>query len=141
MEPTPTIFARLGTWARNSVTLKLISIGILLLLLLIPSSMVEGLITERAANRDEATAAISAQWGGPQLLLGPVLVLPYTAQQTEDGHTTDITRYLCLLPDTLSSRGTLAPSGGTAAFTRQWCTGLSCTCRAHFKRRPWPTWA
>lgn len=71
--------------------------------------MVESLISERASNRDSATEAISAQWGGAQLVLGPVLVLPYTALETNNGHTSEITRYLSLLPDTLSSTGTLAP--------------------------------
>ncbi|TVT39139.1 cell envelope integrity protein CreD [Hymenobacter setariae] len=113
MQPqAPTLLTRASDWARNSVTLKLLSIGILLLLLLIPSSMVESLITERAGNRDAATEEISAQWGGPQLLLGPVLVLPYTAVETlgtDDKRPTEVTRYLCLLPDTLSSTGTLEP--------------------------------
>lgn len=97
---------RLG---RNSVTLKLISVGLLLALLLIPTSMVESLISERASNRGSATEAISAQWGGAQLVLGPVLVPPYPALETAEGHTTKVTRYLSILPDTLSSTGTLAP--------------------------------
>jgi len=111
MQPQPPpLLTRASDWARNSVTLKLLSIGILLLLLLIPSSMVESLITERAGSRDAATEEISAQWGGAQLVLGPVL--PYTAVETlgtEDKRTTEVTRYVCLLPDTLSSTGTLAP--------------------------------
>jgi inner membrane protein len=108
-QPTPPLLARSAAWARNSVTLKLLSVGLLLALLLIPTSMVESLISERASNRDSATEAISAQWGGAQLVLGPVLVLPYTALETDDGHTSEVTRYLSLLPDTLSSTGTLAP--------------------------------
>ena len=109
----PSLTTRANNWARNSITLKAFIIGILLLLLLIPSSMVESLITERAANRDAATEEISAQWGGPQLLLGPVLVLPYTATETttEDGKsvTVSTTRYACVLPDTLASTGQLQP--------------------------------
>ena len=108
-QPTPPLLTRTASWARNSVTLKLLSIAFLLGLLLIPTSMVESLISERASNRDSATEAISAQWGGAQLVLGPVLVLPYTALETNDGHTAEVTRYLSLLPDTLSSTGTLAP--------------------------------
>jgi len=108
-QPTPPLLTRSAAWARNSVTLKLLSVGLLLALLLIPTSMVESLISERASNRDSATEAISAQWGGAQLVLGPVLVLPYTALETTDGHTSEVTRYLSLLPDTLSSTGTLAP--------------------------------
>jgi inner membrane protein len=108
-QPNTPLLNRSTNWARNSVTLKLLSIGLLLGLLLIPTNMVESLISERASNRDSATEAISAQWGGAQLVLGPVLVLPYTALETNGGHTTEVTRYLSLLPDTLSSTGTLAP--------------------------------
>ncbi|MDO7852864.1 cell envelope integrity protein CreD [Hymenobacter convexus] len=96
-----------SSWA---ISIKLVIISVLLVLLLIPSNMVEGLITERAENRDAATAEISSQWGGPQLVLGPVLVLPYTVRsQSEKGVITEETRYLSLLPDTLATTGTLAP--------------------------------
>ena len=109
--PAPlTAYDRLNAWMSGSVTLKLFSIAVLLLLLLIPSSMVEGLITERAGNRDAATADISSQWGGAQLVLGPVLVLPYTARLTDEkGNVSETVRYLSLLPDTLATTGTLAP--------------------------------
>ena len=110
MAPVPSFYDRLNAWMSTSITLKLLSIGALLLLLLIPSSLVEGLITERAENRDAATAEISGQWGGPQLVLGPVLVLPYTARSTDDkGRVSETTEYLSLLPDTLATTGTLAP--------------------------------
>ncbi|ALW85382.1 hypothetical protein AUC43_09920 [Hymenobacter sedentarius] len=110
MDTSPTIFDRLNSWMSGSVTLKLLSIGLLLLLLLIPSSMVQDLITERAENRDAATAEISSQWGGAQLVLGPVLVLPYTARVIDEkGNVSETTRYLSLLPDTLATTGTLAP--------------------------------
>ena len=105
-----TAYDRLNAWMSGSVTLKLLSIGLLLLLLLVPSSMVEGLITERAENRDLATADISSQWGGAQLVLGPVLVLPYTVRLTDEkGNVSEATRYLSLLPDSLATTGTLAP--------------------------------
>ncbi|GAC1370016.1 MAG: cell envelope integrity protein CreD [Hymenobacter sp.] len=110
MGNSPTAFDRLNSWMSGSVTLKLLSIGVLLLLLLIPSSMVQELITERAENRDAATAEISSQWGGAQLVLGPVLVLPYTARVTDEkGNVSETTRYLSLLPDTLATTGALAP--------------------------------
>ncbi|WP_310396087.1 cell envelope integrity protein CreD [Hymenobacter sp.] len=110
MQASLTAYDRLNAWMSASVTLKLLSIGLLLVLLLIPSSMVEGLITERAQNRDAATAEISSQWGGAQLVLGPVLVLPYTARLTDEkGNVSEVVRYLSLLPDTLATTGTLAP--------------------------------
>lgn len=105
--PLPSRFRSL---TGGAITLKLVIISVLLVLLLIPSSMVESLITERAENRDAATAEISSQWGGPQLVLGPVLVLPYSLFVTDDkGNATETVHYLSLLPDTLNTTGTLAP--------------------------------
>ena len=108
--PTP---PRPSTSWTGSVTVKLLIIGLLLAVLFVPSSMVEGLITERAENRDAATDEISSQWGGAQLVLGPVLVLPYTVQMVSikagAPQATEVTRYLSLLPDTLATTGTLAP--------------------------------
>ena len=110
MSPSSPAASRLTSSMSWSISIKLFIIAVLLGLLLIPSSMVENLITERAENRDAATAEISSQWGGPQLVLGPVLVLPYTARvMSEKGQVSEVIRYLSLLPDTLATTGTLAP--------------------------------
>ena len=39
--------------------------------------MIGGLVAEREARRRAAVAEIGSAWGGPQTLLGPVLVLPH----------------------------------------------------------------
>ncbi|WP_400193749.1 cell envelope integrity protein CreD [Hymenobacter sp. B81] len=111
MHPTPpSFFERLNAWLRQSVTIKLLSLAILMLLLLIPASMVENLIAERAQTRDQATAEVSAKWGGPQQLTGPVLVLPYRRLERDDkNRLLETTAYACFLPDTLAVTGTLAP--------------------------------
>ena len=102
--------SRFRSFTGGAITIKLVVIALLLVLLLIPSAMVEGLITERAENRDAATAEISSQWGGPQLVLGPVLVLPYSLySKDEKGNVSEATHYLSLLPDTLTTTGTLEP--------------------------------
>ncbi|MCB0589111.1 MAG: inner membrane CreD family protein, partial [Phaeodactylibacter sp.] len=56
--PDQSLLGRLNRWARNSVTLKLFVIGILILLLLIPASMVTSLIRERENIRDEAVREV-----------------------------------------------------------------------------------
>ncbi|WP_303310474.1 cell envelope integrity protein CreD [Hymenobacter sp. BT730] len=107
---SPSTFERFNTWVRNSVTIKLLSIGILILLLLIPASMVENLVQERANTRDLATAEVSAKWGGPQQFTGPVLVVPYRRLERDDkNRLLESTAYACFLPDTLSIKGSLAP--------------------------------
>ncbi len=75
---TPSVYDRFNKWARTSVTLKLISIGILILILLIPTSMLTSLIKERQAIRDDATNEVSSKWGMQQTIGGPVLTVPYT---------------------------------------------------------------
>lgn len=52
-------------------------IAILTLLLLIPLSMVKGVIWERSSYRHQAKESIAQSWTGAQKFLGPVLVQPY----------------------------------------------------------------
>jgi len=69
-------------WLKESVTVKLAFISFLVLLLLIPSSMIDGLITERAARQEQTIKEVSDQYSGSQLIQGPVLVIPYRTQIT-----------------------------------------------------------
>ena len=69
---------RINTYVRNSATFKLIGVGILALLLLIPANMVDSLIYERQNLRDIAIGEISSKWGDAQRLAGPVIQVPYT---------------------------------------------------------------
>jgi inner membrane protein len=63
--------------ARAAVTLVLLG------LLLVPLGMIRGLVAEREARRRAAVDEIAATWGGPQTLLGPVLVLPHRTIRRE----------------------------------------------------------
>ncbi len=101
---------RLNTSIRHSVTVKLLAVGFLLLLLLIPTSMVEDLIGERAQFRDNVLADVTGKWGGPQLLTGPVLVVPYYySERDRDNKLITSTAYACFLPDSLLTTGELVP--------------------------------
>jgi len=62
---------------RRSASLKVASIGFLALVLLIPLSMIEGVILDRGAVGDEARSDIMRTWGGTQLVGGPVIAVPY----------------------------------------------------------------
>lgn len=65
-------------WLRESIFAKLCFIGLLTLLLLIPSFWIQNLIGERQLRQNEVTNEISDKWSGKQLVEGPVLVLPYS---------------------------------------------------------------
>jgi inner membrane protein len=62
---------------RRSALARLAVMAILLACLMVPLTMVQGVVSERAARRAEATADISSIWGGVQTLGGPVLTVPY----------------------------------------------------------------
>lgn len=62
---------------RPGQMLKLLGVAGMSLLLLIPLAMVSGLVSERQHRRDEAIREITATWGTPQTVAGPVLVIPY----------------------------------------------------------------
>ncbi|MCO6477998.1 MAG: cell envelope integrity protein CreD [Phaeodactylibacter sp.] len=101
---------RLNRWARNSVTLKLFVIGILILLLLIPVSMVISLIRERENIRNEAIREVSSKWGDDQTIAGPVISVPYRSTRLNEEGKAAITRgYVHFLPDSIDIRGQVDP--------------------------------
>ncbi len=61
----------------QSITIKLLSVGILILLLLIPQSMIESLIRERENRMVEAINEVSDKWSGEQTITGPIITIPY----------------------------------------------------------------
>jgi inner membrane protein len=75
----PGAFDRAGQWLSNSITLRLLVIGILILIMLIPVSMIEGLISERQFRQTEAQQEIADTWGHPQTIGGVVVSVPYTS--------------------------------------------------------------
>ena len=57
---------------------KVLAMGALMCLLLVPLLMVKDLIAERTANRRDATDEVARAHAREQTLIGPVLWLPYT---------------------------------------------------------------
>ncbi len=110
METTPSFFERLRAWSRRSVTLKLLSIGILILLMLIPTGMISSLIRERRTLRDESLSEVSSKWGYAQTIAGPVISVPYIVRSLNDkGKTEYETRFAHFLPESLTVKGNMLP--------------------------------
>ena len=61
----------------NRIYLKMGFLLALVLVLLVPLELIEGLIAERMLRRDMVVDDISRTWGAPQVLEGPVLIVPY----------------------------------------------------------------
>jgi inner membrane protein len=62
---------------RYRTIIKLIGVGVLILLLLIPLGMISGVLSDRLNRRNEAVADITSSWGKQQCVIGPVLGIPY----------------------------------------------------------------
>lgn len=97
----------LGQEMKSSVSVRLIIIGVLCLVLLIPAMMVKSLIREREGFRSGALEEISSKWGGPQVIAGPVLTIPFKENYYKDsnGNAHWSTQYAHFLPDNLDIQG------------------------------------
>ena len=91
-----------------STVLKMILIGVLLLVFLIPLQMIRALIEERNMTRLEAEGEVIAKWGGEQTIAGPVVVVPYLKRvEVEDEKIEEYVELAYFLPDTLEITGTV----------------------------------
>ncbi|MEL7448911.1 MAG: cell envelope integrity protein CreD [Pseudomonadota bacterium] len=68
---------------KNSLPLKLAVIVGLVLVLLIPLTMIESVVNERSTNRRVVEHDIAATWTGRQVLIGPVINVPYQVRYQE----------------------------------------------------------
>ncbi|MDX1783823.1 MAG: cell envelope integrity protein CreD, partial [Aequorivita vladivostokensis] len=69
--------SRFSNWMRNSITARMLVVGFLLLVLLIPLEFVKSLINERAYRQEEVVREINEKWGNEVLLSGPIVKIPY----------------------------------------------------------------
>jgi inner membrane protein len=104
--------AGIMAWFKESVTVKLGFIGLLIIVLLIPSSMVDNLISERSDRQQEVIKDISYNFSGNQQIKGPVLVIPYKAQEKDFNQagkeeTKEVIENLYILPDDLNIKARL----------------------------------
>jgi inner membrane protein len=74
------LLTQLNNWLKESVMVKVVCIGILVLFLLIPQAWVSSIMEERQGRVSEVIAEVSDKWSGEQKVTGPVLVLPYKKQ-------------------------------------------------------------
>ena len=96
--PTP----RKGFVSRHTTTLKVIVVGILTLLLLIPLSMISSLIYERLDTKRNAELEITSKWSGEQIITGPCIVIPYTQEIKQKDKQELVRKNLLLLPNEMN---------------------------------------
>lgn len=87
----------------SSPAAKLIGIGVLFLLMLIPAILIAELNREREQRQTDVMTEFGNSWGPPQVVLGPILVVPY--RSTADSRR----RYIEIAPGRLDAAATLSP--------------------------------
>ena len=80
---------------------------LLVLVMLVPLGMVEGVIEERADTKRTVADEVGAQWGPTQTIGGPVLVVPYDVSRVQvnsngEAKTIVETRYAVFTPEELN---------------------------------------
>ena len=103
----------------RTLGLKMLVIGVVMGVILIALAMVNGTISERQQYRNDAVRSIEQSYAGPQTVIGPVLVRPYTQttvkmEDAEKGTTKRVEHVAHLaatsFPHTLDVSGKLTPN-------------------------------
>ena len=110
---------KFGNWIKNSITARMLMIGILIIVLLIPLSYIESLIRERANRQESVVNEINEKWGSEVLLYGPILKIPYktyTERLVTNSETKKITKetishvnYAYFFPEKLAINSEINP--------------------------------
>ena len=75
---------RFNKWIQESIMIKLISIGFLIIILLIPSEWIQDMIVERQQRAGQVIQEVADKWSGSQTISGPIMVIPYRKQEIID---------------------------------------------------------
>jgi inner membrane protein len=92
----------------NKVLIKAAIIAFLIFLLLIPSAFISSLVKERAERQEEVMKDVSSKWATPQVINGPILMLPYF-DVDNNGNKSTIKKKAYFLPDKLKINGKIQP--------------------------------
>ncbi|MGE5401353.1 MAG: cell envelope integrity protein CreD [Ignavibacteriales bacterium] len=99
----------MGQFIKRSVTLKVLSIFILMLLLMIPMAYVKSLIEERESLRQSTVKEVSDKWANAQTVYGPILTIPLKKRILENGKIKELQDEAHILPSSLVIDGKISP--------------------------------
>ena len=68
----------------RSPGMKLLFAALVALSLIVPLMLIYALVWDRQSQSQTAQDAINAGWGGPQIIAGPVIVVPFRTTQVQE---------------------------------------------------------
>jgi len=69
---------------QKALLIKIVFVAVIFAILLVPLSMIHGIVLERAARQQAVAQDIAASSFGKQIFAGPILSLPYVEEYTEE---------------------------------------------------------
>ncbi len=100
----------LSFWQKNKLMIKSFFIGLLILVLLIPTFSIMYLVHEREGRRDEVVREVSSKWASSQTITGLFIAVPYFIEEKDVKGVISLRKeYVYLLPDVLDVKGTITP--------------------------------
>lgn len=83
---------------------KVLILGLISVGLLIPLFMTSGLVTERQNYAEGAVNEVSTKWGGEQVILSPIIAVPYTTVRKEGRDSIYDQKHMYFLPAKLDAK-------------------------------------
>ena len=74
---------KIGNWFKTSISARMLVVGFIFLILLIPLSFVKDLSRERETRQAEVIQEINEKWGNEVVLYGPIVKVPYKTYTEE----------------------------------------------------------
>ncbi len=110
-EKQENILDKMGINFHRKLSFKLITIGMLILILLIPKMMILSLIQERSTTANETILEVMSKWSNEQIVTGPILTIPYKEKvyNEEDKKYVEIIHTATFLPKELNIEGQINP--------------------------------
>mgnify|MGYP003492495726 FL=1 len=95
---------------KESIALRILIVGCLIVLLLVPLFMIQALIAERQINRNVSVKEISKSWAGPQTIAGPILTtITMGEKMNKEGNKIETKKRNFYLPENLSVEAKVIP--------------------------------
>jgi inner membrane protein len=116
----------------QSITFKLIGLGLLSLLMLIPLGLVSGLRSERESRRSEAENSIATSWGAATRVVGPVLAVPNRQVIVGEKTSTELWTWWYVLPEKIDAAAAVHVSERSKGIYRMPVYEADVTLRGHF---------
>jgi inner membrane protein len=125
----PALRAKLAAVAaRVRLPLKMAGLAILALTYALPLGLIGDVVSDRAHLLDRSRAEITGSWGGPQTLIGPLLLIPHDSARGRDE--------VLLLPDVLEIEAALAPQVRHRGMFEAVVYTVDATIRGRFRAPP-----